>query len=616
MTAPALAQRDVAEREAPGAPRHGWRQDLTGWAFAAPFVILFGIFLALPILAAFALSFTSFGLRDLENPIGTTSSASRTTSTCSATPKFWKSLGNTVYFVVVGVPLTLALGLVIANALSRGITRFRTAFRVGYYLPVITSIVAIAVVWRFLLNPDVGLINMLLGKLGINGPDWLADPALAMPSIIAMAVWRNLGFAMVVFVAGMQAIPAMLYEAASIDGAGRWQAFRYVTLPMLRPTILFMLVITTIGYLQLFEEPFVMTDGGPLDATLSVTMYMYQQGFEFFHQGYASAIAYVLFVIVAIVAFLQFKFLRSDDVMEARAMTAIQSDPDASRSPPGTPASRPEPMVDLPLADRSGIVLMVGPFLWMVLGSLKPQAEFLLNPPTFLPKAPTTDNYERLFDQLDFPRFFFNSALVALVVTVGNVLFCPMLGYALAKLQWRGKRLVMGLVLATLMVPAGITLIPNFVLMRKPRAREHLSRPDPAVPRRAVRRLPDPPVHVRHPRRAPRGRPDRRGQRVADLLAGGHADHGAGPRDARDPDVPRQLEQLPLSARDGPGTPDVHAAGRARDIRHGPVPSRPRDAHGRVGRPGRAGPDHLHPLPALDHRRNRDHWTEGLTAGR
>jgi multiple sugar transport system permease protein len=201
---------------------------------------------------------------------------------------------------------------VIASALSRGITRFRTAFRVGYYLPVITSIVAIAVVWRFLLNPDVGLINILIGNLGINGPDWLANPTLAMPSIIAMAVWRNLGFAMVVFIAGMQAIPVMLYEAAAIDGAGRWQAFRYITLPMLRPTILFMLVITTIGYLQLFEEPFVMTEGGPIDATLSVTMYMYQQGFAFFHQGYASAIAYVLFVIVAIVAFLQFRFLRSE----------------------------------------------------------------------------------------------------------------------------------------------------------------------------------------------------------------------------------------------------------------------------------------------------------------
>jgi multiple sugar transport system permease protein len=135
---------------------------------------------------------------------------------------------------------------------------------------------------------------------------------LAMPSIIAMAVWRNLGFAMIVFLAGLQAIPAMLYEAAAIDGAGRWQGFRYVTLPMLRPTILFMTVITTIGYLQLFEEPFVMTGGGPLDKTLSITMYMYQQGFTFFHQGFASSIAYVLFVIVAFVAFLQFKFLRSD----------------------------------------------------------------------------------------------------------------------------------------------------------------------------------------------------------------------------------------------------------------------------------------------------------------
>jgi multiple sugar transport system permease protein len=313
VTAPALVRRDVADRgTAPAAPRHDWRDDLTGWAFAAPFVILFGIFLALPILAALVLSFTSFGLRDLQNPIGTTVVGLQNYIDLLADPKFWKSLGNTVYFVVVGVPLTLIFGLLIASALSRGITKFRTAFRVGYYLPVITSIVAIAVVWRFLLNPDVGLINVLLRNIGIGGPAWLANPALAMPSIIAMAVWRNLGFAMVVFVAGLQAIPAVLYEAASIDGAGRWQAFRYVTLPMLRPTILFMLVITTIGYLQLFEEPFVMTDGGPLDATLSVTMYMYQQGFEFFHQGYASAIAYVLFVIVAIVAFLQFKFLRSE----------------------------------------------------------------------------------------------------------------------------------------------------------------------------------------------------------------------------------------------------------------------------------------------------------------
>ncbi len=312
MTVPALAQRTARTQAVRAAAGPSLHDDLVGWAFAAPFVILFGLFLAFPIIAALVLSFTSFGLGDLQNPIGTTFVGLDNYAKLLGDEMFWKALFNTFYFVVVGVPLTLAIGLLIANALNRGITRFRTAFRVGYYLPVITSIVAIAVVWRFLLNPDVGLVNMLLGSIGVKGPAWLADPVLAMPSIIAMAVWRNLGFAMVVFLAGMQAIPAQLYEAAAIDGAGRWQAFRFVTIPMLRPTILFMTVITTIGYLQLFEEPFVMTDGGPLDKTLSVTMYMYQQGFEFFHQGYASALAYVLFIIVAIVAFFQFKFLRSD----------------------------------------------------------------------------------------------------------------------------------------------------------------------------------------------------------------------------------------------------------------------------------------------------------------
>jgi ABC-type sugar transport system permease subunit len=311
MTVPALAQRRAAEA-APPASRRPWRDDLVGWTFAAPFVILFGIFLAFPILASFLLSFTSFGLKDLANPVGSTVVGLKNYVDLFSDPVFWTALFNTFYFVIVGVPLTLVFGLLIATALNRGVSRFRTVFRVGYYLPVITSIVAIAVVWRFLLDPDVGLINMALGGLGINGPAWLADPVLAMPSIIAMAVWRNLGFAMIVFLAGLQAVPAMLYEAAAIDGAGRWQGFRYVTLPMLRPTILFMTVITTIGYLQLFEEPFVMTLGGPLNKTLSITMYMYQQGFTFFHQGFASSIAYVLFVIVAFVAFLQFKFLRSD----------------------------------------------------------------------------------------------------------------------------------------------------------------------------------------------------------------------------------------------------------------------------------------------------------------
>ena len=288
------------------------REELIGWGFALPFVIVFTLFMAGPIVASAVLSFTDFGLRDLRNPLGTDFVGLANYQALLEDPKFRKAIVNTAYFVIVGVPLTLILGLAAAVALDRGIRRFRTLFRVGYYLPVVTSIVAIAVVWRFLLNPDQGLLNMLLAGVGINGPAWLADPLLAMPSIIAMAAWRNLGLAMIVFLAGLQTIPAQLYEAASIDGAGRWQAFRSVTLPLLRPTILFLVVITTIGYLQLFEEPFVMTEGGPLDQTLSISMYMYQQGFEFFNQGYAAAIAWILFILVAIVAVVQFRLLRSE----------------------------------------------------------------------------------------------------------------------------------------------------------------------------------------------------------------------------------------------------------------------------------------------------------------
>src|SRR5690606_13897917 len=157
-----------------------------------------------------------------------------------------------------------------ASGLNSGLVRFRSLFRVGFYLPVVTSIVAIAVVWRFLLDPEAGPVNNLLRLVGIDGPNWLANPSTALPSITVLAVWRNFGFLMVVFLAGLQAIPGHLYEAAQLDGAGRWAQFRYVTLPMLRPTLLFGAVVTGIGYLQLFEEPFVMTQGGPLSSTLSV----------------------------------------------------------------------------------------------------------------------------------------------------------------------------------------------------------------------------------------------------------------------------------------------------------------------------------------------------------
>jgi multiple sugar transport system permease protein len=209
------------------------------------------------------------------------------------------------------MPLTLGIALAAAVALDKGITRFRSAFRLGFYLPVITSIVAVAVVWRFLLQQEFGLINTVLGWVGITGPNWLGDPHWSMPGLILMASWRNFGTAMIIFLAGLQGVPWVLHEAASIDGASAWQRFRHITLPMLRPTLLFVSVTTSIGYLQFFEEPFVMTNGGPLNSTISMSMYTYKQ-FGFGNYGYAASMSYIIFVVIAIVAAVQFRLLRDN----------------------------------------------------------------------------------------------------------------------------------------------------------------------------------------------------------------------------------------------------------------------------------------------------------------
>lgn len=286
--------------------------NLTGWGFSLPWFVLFAVFLAGPILASLLLSFTDFGLRDLRNPIGTDFIGLDNFAQLGSDPKFLQAALNTLYFVVAGVPLTLGAGLGAAILLNSAVIRFRTFFRMAFYLPVVTSIVAIAVIWRYLLHPDLGLVNTLLGAAGVDGPNWLAHPVLAMPAIILMAVWRNVGFVMVIFLAGLQGISSDVKEAARVDGASKWREFRHITLPLLRPTMLFASVITGIGYLQLFEEPFVMTGGGPLDRTLSVTMLVYQQGFNFLNFGYASAIAYALFVAIVVLTVVNFRLLRTE----------------------------------------------------------------------------------------------------------------------------------------------------------------------------------------------------------------------------------------------------------------------------------------------------------------
>jgi multiple sugar transport system permease protein len=289
--------------------RQPLKQTLIAWSFALPFVLLFIVFLAGPILISFITSFTDLKVTDIRSPLNVNFVGLQNYSDVLTDPIFRKAAVNTIIFVAIGVPLTMSLGLLAAVGLNQGIVKFRRVFRVGYYLPVVTSIVAIAVVWRLLLGQESGLINGLLDLVGIKGPGWLTDTKLALPSLIVMAAWRNLGFSMIVYLAGLQAIPSSLYEAASVDGASGWQRFRRITVPMLRPTTLFLAVITTIGYLNFFEEPFVMTKGGPLNSTLSVSFHAYNQ-FSFGNYGYTAAVSYILFLVVAIVAAVQFRFLR------------------------------------------------------------------------------------------------------------------------------------------------------------------------------------------------------------------------------------------------------------------------------------------------------------------
>ena len=287
------------------------QQAVAAWVLALPFMALFLVFTAGPVLASLGMSFTDIRSADMRNPFAVAFVGVDNYATLLSDPLFRKVALNTGLYVVLGVPLTMVLALAAAVALN-SVTRLRGLFRVGYYLPVVTSIVAVSVVWKFLLREDGGLVNTALGWVGIDGLAWLDSTTLALPSLVVMAAWRNLGTLMVIFLAGLQTVPLEVNEAAGVDGASAWQRFRHITLPIMRPTLLFGAVITGIGYLQFFEEAFVMTEGGPLDATRSVTYFAYDQ-FGFGNYGVAAAASYLLFLAVVVLTFVQFKLLGEKD---------------------------------------------------------------------------------------------------------------------------------------------------------------------------------------------------------------------------------------------------------------------------------------------------------------
>ncbi|WP_372013205.1 carbohydrate ABC transporter permease [Pseudoxanthomonas sp. 10H] len=291
------------------------RRSLAGWMFAGPALLVIGVFFGLPVLSALALSLTDFDLYALADRSNLRFVGLANYLDLLRTPMLWKSLWNTTYFVVVGVPLSIAVSLGAAILLNAPVARFKALFRTALFAPVVTTLVAVAVIWRYLFHTSYGLVNWALGHVGIAPVDWLGDPRWAMPTIILFAVWKNFGYNMVIFLAGLQAIPQDLYEAARIDGASRWQQFLHITLPQLGPVLLVVGVITVSGYFQLFAEPYVMTRGDPLQSTVSVLYFMFEEGFKWWNLGRASAVAFLLFLIILGVTTLMLRLGRRKELV-------------------------------------------------------------------------------------------------------------------------------------------------------------------------------------------------------------------------------------------------------------------------------------------------------------
>ncbi|WP_223156004.1 carbohydrate ABC transporter permease [Desemzia incerta] len=287
--------------------------------FVAPALILLIMFSIVPIFIALFISFTDMSLAGLADYSRIEFLGLENYSRIVADPTFLKAIYNTIFYVILGVPLVVLFSMGIAILINMGNGKFFSFMRLVFYSPSITNIVAVAIVWSFLFNPSdsIGLFNRMLGTIGIGPIGWLQDVAVSKISLIILAVWRGLGINMLIFSAALQNIPRTMYEAAELDGASKWQQIRFITVPQLKFSTFFVVVTTLIGWLQFFEEPFVMTEGGPLNSTLSVSLFIYRNGFQLNNFGYAAAGSLILFVIIILATIVQLKIQRKQDENQA-----------------------------------------------------------------------------------------------------------------------------------------------------------------------------------------------------------------------------------------------------------------------------------------------------------
>ena len=286
------------------------KQTRAGWLFVAPALGLIGIFFVVPVVAGLLLSFTDFDIYSIGDPSAVRLVGLQNYAHIVTDREFWGALRNTLIFVVAGGPLSVLTSLGAALLVNAKLVRGKGAFRLVLFSPFVTTLVAVAIVWRYLYHPHYGFIDYVLRRIGFPAVDWLGDPHWAMPAIIFFSVWKTFGYNMLIFVAGLQNISEELYEAARIDGAGAWDRFRHITVPGLGPTFLLVGVTTMISQFQLFAEPYVMTQGGPLRSTVSLILLMYEQGFRWWRLGYAAAVAFILLLLVLVGTLVQMRVQR------------------------------------------------------------------------------------------------------------------------------------------------------------------------------------------------------------------------------------------------------------------------------------------------------------------
>jgi multiple sugar transport system permease protein len=280
-------------------------RERAAWGFVAPALIALAVFFVVPVVSSLLLSLTDFDIYALADLSNLRWIGLENYTRLLGNPLFWQAMKNTVLFAVIGVPLSIAASLGAALLLNARTVKWRPIWRVIFFAPFVTTLVATAVLWNYLLNTRYGVINWALTSLGLPAVDWLGDPATSIPAILLFVVWKTFGYNMLIFLAVLQTVPDELHEAARIDGAGPFARFRHVTLPAIAPTLLLVSIISVAGFFQLFAEPYVMTQGGPAQSTVTVLYFMYEEGFKWWNLGSASAVAFVLFVCIFAVTLLQ-----------------------------------------------------------------------------------------------------------------------------------------------------------------------------------------------------------------------------------------------------------------------------------------------------------------------